>query len=378
MTYFQPNASTTLAFSSGSWASSYTYKITGPDGGGNWHFDRSDHVNNHSDGCYYNPSTGELTTDESWTANDPLYLSSTSSPGSSSSLMTTANSDVYGFDSSNNLLFHFQMAEGGSAGPTVTSITADTIFVPSDTVSNTDFTLLKNGSAYANTNISLTGPGAQPPSDARGYTYSLTYNGTALYSRTIDSKSFNDLYYDDSWTSSPTSSRSTNSSRILLILGTIPNTANFTVPTVAGQTISTRTFHDLNRSMRVILTYPAGSTHTQFNCYFHVSQINNEIKGKFQSHTLGVTVFDESPFFTIGAQQTMSHTFTINGSNITISVNDWVYSDEPEGIGYVPPVTTTSNEGGKRRRYPIISTNLFDRQRSIYSIGNTHKDETLF
>ena len=111
--------------------------------------------------------------------------------------------------------------------PTVTSITEDTIFVPSDTVSNTDFTLLKNGSAYANTNITLTGPGVQPPSDARGYTYSLTYNGTALYSRTIDSKSFHDLYYDDSWTSSPTSSRSTNSSRILAVLGTIPSTANF-------------------------------------------------------------------------------------------------------------------------------------------------------
>lgn len=39
---------------------------------------------------------------------------------------------------------------------------------------------------------------------------------------------------------------------------------------------------------------------------------------------------------------------------------------------------TTSNEGGKRRRYPIISTNLFDRQKSIFSIGMTHKDETLF
>lgn len=263
------------------------------------------------------------------------------------------------------------------SGPSVTSITADKIFVPSDTVTNTDFTLLKNGSAYANTNISVTLGNFDPVDEPRFYDYSITYNGTALYSRTIDSKSFHDLYYDNSWTSSPTSSRTTNSSRILAVLGTIPSTANFTVPTVTGQTIGTRTFHDLNRTMRVILTYPAGSTHTQFICYFHVSEINNDIKGKFQSHTLGVTVFDESPFFTIGAQQTMSHTFTINGSNITISVNDWVYSDEPEGVNYFAPVTTTSNGEGKRR-YPIISTNLFDRQRSIYSIGNTHKDETLF
>jgi hypothetical protein len=213
-----------------------------------------------------------------------------------------------------------------------------------------------------------------PVDQPRFYDYSLTYNGTAIYSRTIDSKSFHDLYYDDSWTSSPTSGRTTNSSRILAVLGTIPSTANFTVPTVVGQTIGTRTFHDLNRSMRVILTYPAGSTHTQFICYFHVSEINNEIKGKFQSLTLDVTVFDESPFFTIGAQQTMSHTFTINGSNITISVDDWVYSDEPEGDSYVAPVTTTSNGGGKPDRYPLIMTNLFNRNRSLYSIGMTHKD----
>lgn len=273
-----------------------------------------------------------------------------------------------------NPLFVFTKPSSVVSGPTVTSITATTIFVPSDTVSNTDFTLLKNGSAYANTNISLTGPGAQPPSDARGYTYALTYNGTAIYSRTIDSKSFHDLYYDDSWTSSPTSGRSTNSNRILNIIGTIPNTANFTVPTVVGQTIGTRTFHDLNRSMRIVLTYPAGSTHTQFKCYFHVSEISGDIKGKFESHTLGVTVFDESSLFTIGAQQTMSHTFTINGSNITISVDDWVYSDQPEGDGYVAPVTTRSNGGGKPDRYPLIMTNLFNRNRSLYSIGMTHKD----
>jgi hypothetical protein len=280
-------------------------------------------------------------------------------------------------DSDGNFGFLAHLKNNGyttASGPTVTSITDDTIFVPSDTVSNTDFTLLKNGSAYANTNISLTGPGPQPPSDARGYAYSLTYNGTAIYSRTIDSKSFHDLYYDDSWTSSPTSSRSTNTNRILNIIGTIPNTANFTVPTVVGQTIGTRTFHDLNRSMRIVLTYPAGSTHTQFKCYFHVSEISGDIKGKFESHTLGVTVFDESSLFTIGAQQTMSHTFTINGSNITISVDDWVYSDQPEGDGYVAPVTTTSNGGGKPDRYPLIMTNLFNRNRSIYSIGMTHKD----
>jgi len=53
-------------------------------------------------------------------------------------------------------------------------------------------------------------------------------------------------------------------------------------------------------------------------------------------------------------------------------------STPPQSEVEVAPTTTTSNGGGKRRRYPIISTNLFDRQKSIFSIGLTHKDETLF
>lgn len=40
----------------------------------------------------------------------------------------------------------------------------------------------------------------------------------------------------------------------------------------------------------------------------------------------------------------------------------------------VPISTTTSNGGGKPDRYPLIMTNLFNRNRSLYSIGMTHKD----
>lgn len=86
-----------------------------------------------------------------------------------------------------------------------------------------------------------------------------------------------------------------------------------------------------------------------------------------------------SPTFTLGNQETMSFikSTSTNGNGTTvratsISVLDWVYAAANSAAA------TTTNGGGKRRRYPIISTNLFDRQRSIFSIGNTHKDETLF
>jgi hypothetical protein len=53
-------------------------------------------------------------------------------------------------------------------------------------------------------------------------------------------------------------------------------------------------------------------------------------------------------------------------------------SDTTPPQSEIEVATTTSDGGGKPRRYPIISTNLFDRQKSIFSIGKTHKDETLF
>lgn len=72
-----------------------------------------------------------------------------------------------------------------------------------------------------------------------------------------------------------------------------------------------------------------------------------------------------------------------NLSNTTVNLIEFfVDADTNIGSSSTPTqdeveVKTTSNGGGKRR-YPIISTNLFDRQRSIYSIGLTHKDDTLF
>jgi len=66
-------------------------------------------------------------------------------------------------------------------------------------------------------------------------------------------------------------------------------------------------------------------------------------------------------------------TIPVSANFLTNSTFDWNFASEN-----AQAPTSTSNGGGKRRRYPIISTNLFDRQKSIFSIGLTHKDETLF
>ena len=54
-----------------------------------------------------------------------------------------------------------------------------------------------------------------------------------------------------------------------------------------------------------------------------------------------------------------------NGSTVLATAN--------YDTNYVAP-STTSNGGGRPDRYPLIMTNLFNRNRSIYSIGMTHKD----
>lgn len=269
----------------------------------------------------------------------------------------------------------------GSSGPTVTSITATTIFVPSDTVANTDFTLLKNGSTYANTNISLTGPGAQPPSDARGYTYALTYSGTAYYRATVNSKSYEEFYYDDSWTSSPSSGRSTSSNRILNVLGTIPINTSIYNGTNSLTTVSSNTARTLTYTYTADLSSINLSANTTIDIIFFVEQrlVNNvqEIIGAFyEIHTANsiINAWTSSPVYIIGNQETMTYTQNLMGVATTFSVTDWVYSDAPEGDGYVAPVSTTSNGGGKPDRYPLIMTNLFNRNRSLYSIGMTHKD----
>jgi hypothetical protein len=284
-----------------------------------------------------------------------------------------------------NLLYQFAKP---ASGPTVTSITATKIFVPSDTVSNTDFTLLQNGSSYSNTNISLTGPGAQPPSDARGYTYSLSSTATHVtgnYNFTIDSKSITNFHYDDSWTSSPSSGRSTNSNRILNVIASIPATTTFGSGTdLNGNPNALTTTHfPSGRRIRHTTAIYENNVHTiNFFLDFAVSQkiINgtSEIVGTFyeikEDANGSNATFNQSSDHIIGDNATMTYTRTLFGDSIDYIITDWVYSDEPEGDGYVAPVTTTSNGGGKPDRYPLIMTNLFNRNRSLYSIGMTHKD----
>lgn len=67
-----------------------------------------------------------------------------------------------------------------------------------------------------------------------------------------------------------------------------------------------------------------------------------------------------------------------NLSNTTVDLLRFMVDiDTNVGSTTTPPqseVEVAKNGGGKPDRYPLIMTNLFNRNRSIYSIGMTHKD----
>ena len=267
-----------------------------------------------------------------------------------------------------------------ASGPTVTShywvdLTSNAVVKTSDTIQYSDFTFLKGYNSFS--------PSPFAPvalSDGSGYVYDYQETTTDFYTATIDSQSVTHFFYDSSWTSTPQSynGRTANSTRILNVLGTIPNTANFNISNNTW-TNTARQFGNNSRNMYFNLnkiSAPSSPT-TKIFVVFYVYGNQNDIKAKFVGLTYEGSVLTGKQSGTeleVGAQQTMSHTFTTDGTDTIVSVADWIYSAEPEGDGYVAPVSTTSNGGGKPNRYPLIMTNLFNRNRSLYSIGMTHKD----
>ena len=189
------------------------------------------------------------------------------------------------------------------------------------------------------------------------------------------------MYYDDSWTSSPSSGRSTNSNRILNVLGTIPVNTSIENGGNSLTSVSSNNARTLKYTYTEDLSSINLSANTTIDIIFFVEQrlINNaqEIVGVFYEIRTAdsiINFWSASSAYIIGNQETMSYTQNLMGVATTFSVQDWIYSDQPEGDGYVAPVSTTSNGGGRPDRYPFIMTNLFNRNRSLYSIGMTHKD----
>jgi len=297
---------------------------------------------------------------------------------------TQTNDKLYVWNGNTSLLGALDIPSWGHAptGPTVTSHT-EGIVITNDTITSSDFTWLKNGSAYSPTNMTLIASNTIGANNDTGYIYDFNKDATADYTTTIDSKDVTIFYFDAGWTlnvTSASSTRSNNSTRILNVLATIPsNTTIGSGSDLNGNPNPLTTVYSYNSR---VITYTR-SPDSVYNGYVYINFAldrltingNLEIVGTFyESRSNGHTSY--SQHYVIGAQETMTYSSSLGDDTIVYKVSDWVYSDEIEGDNYTPPVSTTSNGGGKG--YPLIMTNLFNRNKSLYSIGMTHKDKDLF
>jgi hypothetical protein len=255
------------------------------------------------------------------------------------------------------------------------------IVITNDTITSSDFTWLKDGSTYSPTDMTLIASNTIGANNDTGYIYDFNKNGTGDYTTTIDSQAVTAFYFDAGWTlnvTSASSSRSNNSTRILNVLATIPSNTTIGSGSDLNGNPNPLTTVFSNNSRTITYTRAPNSVYSGYvYINFALDRItingNTEIVGTFyESRSNGH--IDTSQHYIIGAQEIMTYSSSIGGDTIVYKVSDWVYSDEIEGDNYTPPVSTPSNGGGKPDRYPLIMTNLFNRNRSLYSIGMTHKD----
>jgi len=130
-----------------------------------------------------------------------------------------------------------------------------------------------------------------------------------------------------------------------------------------------------NPAHSVLVTYNI-TTNTWNNQLANIQQTTYSSAGHYTYTNKKLTLQSVSP------SSTRQWNGFSNLSNTTVNLIEFfVDTDTNIGSSSTPTqneVEVAKSNGGRKRRYPIISTNLFDRQKSIYSIGNTHKDETLF
>lgn len=227
----------------------------------------------------------------------------------------------------------FWTASSGGSGPSVTSINQDTIIVPTDTVTVTDFTLLKDGTSYTPTtsNLNLTGPTVAD--GTRLYNYSLTLDGSGAYSRTIDNKSFTAFHYDGSWesnTSGPASGRGTNSTTVLNVLGAIPpSTVMDFGNNGSGWSIDIRT----TRHLLYRETLSGSGNYNIFGIYIQGTSDDVEAVLYYRQERSYVVINSYKETYSIGKQETMTLSPSTAGNTFTVSVDDWVYFTDL-GVAY--------------------------------------------
>ena len=301
---------------------------------------------------------------------DPTYPSLTNSVGTTDSITVVAGNTVYGYSNdATTLRVQYDVPTfTTSSGPTVTSITrnASTNLI---TVLHTG-TLTSSDVNHTISNVSSSITNLQTITNGSTFTASSA-NGTHVIQ--INDEIISYFIYNT------TSSRTIMSSDNNLVV-TFPTTdnawlSNFSAlnsetltPYISySQTKTAIRLAVMDYTMWVTFNLSYNATQEGFSVLTQIYDWRTANSSNNYAHIYTSTlqwVYPEATFESTGSADTL----------ITLPTNEIVTSFNWNFASVGAPVSTTSNGGGKPDRYPLIMTNLFNRNRSIYSIGMTHKD----
>jgi hypothetical protein len=269
------------------------------------------------------------------------------------------------------------------SGPTVTSIT-----VANEIASTRQFTVTHTGTLSASdisytlngTDITTFGSPSTPITNLQSTSTGSTFDSYTLSTQGSHSVNIEDKFLNFYVLSATTTENDIVSNNNISV--TFPNVdVNATGPwtsqlgtLVSGTTTSIKSFSTNrvrikllnNLKITSIMIHKSFNSSTGYSIVFEHWDYGNLTNG-FPAYTDQVQYVDPDTLYESTGSPNKLLTLP---SGMLVDTYNWNFA--------TVNVQAQSDGGGKPRRYPIISTNLFDRQRSIYSIGNTHKDEYLF
>lgn len=300
--------------------------------------------------------------------NDPIYLTSSATTTSTFSATSSTSNNTYIFIwNSTGTVSYGYFTSPYSSGPTVTSITRNE--------SNNLITVLHTGTLTSSdvnhtiSNVSSSITNLQTITNGSTFTTSGA-NGTHVIQ--IGNEIISYFIYNT------TDSRTIMSSDNNLVV-TFPTTDNAWLSNFSALNSETLTYVSYSNTKTAIrlaimdytmwITFNLSYNATQegYSVLTQIYDWRNTNSSNNYAHVYTSTlqwVYPEATFESTGSADTL----------ITLPTNEIVTSYNWNFASVGAPVTTKSNGGGKPDRYPLIMTNLFNRNRSLYSIGMTHKD----
>lgn len=298
---------------------------------------------------------------------------------------TSANPEFVFFanSGSDSTFYHaFENPYYVASGPTVTSIT-----VAQETASTRQFTVTHGGTLSASdisytingTDITTFGSPSTPITNLQSTSTGSTFDSYTLSKQGSHSINIGDVFLNFYVLSSTTLENNEIVSNNNISV-TFPNVdVNSTGPwtnqlgtLVSGTTTSIRAFS--NKRVRIkllnnlkitsIMIHKSFNSNTGYSVIIEHWDYGNTSNG-FPAYTPQVQYVDPDTLYESTGSPNKLITLP---SGMLVDTYNWNFATVNVQS------TTTSNGGGKPDRYPIIMTNLFNRNRSLYSIGMTHKD----